>query len=259
MNNERLYTKRSDSISNLAAALSKAQGEIASAVKEATAGEGTKYQYNYATLDGVWNACRNPLSKNELAIIQMPFSNESSVITIETLLTHSSGEWISTELTLSTTDERQKGVQAVGAIITYARRYMLAAMVGVSQADDDGQASAEANRVTATNNKVPGKEIPPPEDENWEQPTPETKPSKGLFFGKAEKYFKQTTGDIAATLKQDGWTDYKPDNAFHMWQSLRRAYMPDPPKVEQPTLTQYDAATPEESLPPTEDFEEMPF
>lgn len=134
-------TKRSDSIANLAAALSVAQGQIKTAINDAKANTGT-FTYSYATLDAIWETCRKPLSDNGLSVVQIP-TNDQSGFYLETIIAHSSGEWISGIMTLPVSSGRMSELQAMGSAITYARRYMLGAMVGVATGDDDdGQQAA---------------------------------------------------------------------------------------------------------------------
>lgn len=129
--------KKSDSISAIAAALAKAQGEIQFASKDR---ENPHFKSSYADLASVWDACRQPLAKQGLSVAQGVDANETGV-TVTTLLLHSSGEWLESSLTMKA--DRQ-GPQAVGSIVTYARRYSLAAMVGVAPADDDdGEGATE--------------------------------------------------------------------------------------------------------------------
>jgi hypothetical protein len=57
---------------------------------------------------------------------------------LATTLAHSSGEWIRSELPIRAKDASP---QAQGSAITYARRYALAAIVGLAQIDDDAEAA----------------------------------------------------------------------------------------------------------------------
>lgn len=132
-----LPTRRSESIAALAAALAKAQGEMQGAVKDS---ENPFFSSKYADLASVWDACRAALSKNGLAVIQMPRSDENG-IEVETVLAHSSGEWMSETLRMPVV---KTDAQKVGSAITYARRYALAAFVGVAPEDDDGNAAADS-------------------------------------------------------------------------------------------------------------------
>lgn len=125
---------KSDSIAALTAALSKAQGEITGAVKDA---DNPFFKSHYADLQSVWDAIRGPLSKNGLAVMQLP-GMEGSAITVETVLSHSSGEWMASTLSMVPVKSDPQGV---GSAITYARRYALQSVAGVAPMDDDGEAA----------------------------------------------------------------------------------------------------------------------
>jgi len=128
---------KSESIKELASALAKAQGDIVGAQKDS---KNPFFKSQYADLSSVWEACRKQLSANGLSVIQCPEEAERG-ITIETILCHSSGEWMSSSYVMPVS---KSDAQAVGIAITYARRYALASMVGVSPIDDDGNAATEA-------------------------------------------------------------------------------------------------------------------
>lgn len=123
-------------IGKLALALSKAQGMIKGAAKDS---ENPHFRSKYADLASVWDACRDALSKNELAVIQN-LSGGPDTITITTTLAHSSGEFMTSSLTLRPTKPDPQGI---GSAATYGRRYGLAAIVGVAPEDDDGNAASE--------------------------------------------------------------------------------------------------------------------
>lgn len=124
---------KSDQINELAAALAKAQGEIQGAVKDS---KNPFFKSNYADLASVWDACRAPLSKNNLAVIQTTEANEKGQLILKTILAHSSGQWISSDYPIITA---KQDAQGMGSGMTYSRRYALAAMVGIVQVDDDGE------------------------------------------------------------------------------------------------------------------------
>lgn len=136
----------SESIKELATALAKVQATIQPVKKDKTAKIPTKsggsYSYHYADLSSVWDACRDLLSSNGLSVVQMPeAANGGSDIYLTTILMHTSGEYVSSMLILRPTDTTP---QALGSAITYARRYALAAMVGiVADEDDDGNAASQ--------------------------------------------------------------------------------------------------------------------
>jgi hypothetical protein len=137
---------RSESIAALAAALSKAQGEMEAAAK---ANVNPHFKSRYADLASVWEACRAPLSKHGLAVLQ-PVSADGARVTVTTILAHSSGEWISESLTMTAA---QNSPQGVGSTITYGRRYGLSSMVGIAPDDDDGNAAS--GRGVATHQSAP--------------------------------------------------------------------------------------------------------
>jgi hypothetical protein len=85
----------------------------------------------------VWDACRAPLANAGLSVVQLVSSDATHAI-IETILAHSSGEWVSSTLAVPLT---KADAQGLGSAITYGRRYALAAIVGVCPADDDGEAA----------------------------------------------------------------------------------------------------------------------
>lgn len=126
---------RSTSIAALAAALAKAQGEMEGAAK---GNINPHFKSKYADLASVWEACREPLSKNGLAILQ-PVSAVGPSVTVTTILAHSSGEWLEESLTMTA---QKNDPQGVGSAITYGRRYGLASMVGIAPEDDDGNAAS---------------------------------------------------------------------------------------------------------------------
>lgn len=135
--------ERSDTIGELVKALSASQADIGGALKSS---KNPFFQSTYADLASVWDACREPLSKNGLSVIQAPAS-DGPVVTVETVLAHSSGEWVSCTLSTHIKDTIP---QAVGTGITYLRRYALAAMVGVAQVDDDGESAMGRKTVVET-------------------------------------------------------------------------------------------------------------
>lgn len=131
--------KCSENIGNLAAALAKAQGAMKGATRDSS---NPYFKSKYADLASVWEACREALTANELAIMQTNKQTDGLTVVIETTLAHSSGEWMTSDLTMVPTKADPQGI---GSCITYARRYALAAMVGVAPEDDDGNAASGKN------------------------------------------------------------------------------------------------------------------
>lgn len=146
----------SEQVNELAMALAKAQGQIKGAVKDA---ENPHFRSKYADLASVWDACRDSLSANGLSIVQSPRGIQTTAggwaVELETRLLHSSGQWMADTLTVPV---GKADAQGVGSAVTYARRYALAAFVGVAPEDDDGNAaSAGAKQEQAVDVPAPPK------------------------------------------------------------------------------------------------------
>lgn len=154
---------KSETINELAAALSKAQGEIKGALKDQN---NPFFKSKYADLGSVVEAIRAPLSKHGLSYVQLTEPTEKDEVRVETVILHSSGQWIGSTLALPVS---KADAQGFGSAITYARRYGLSAAFGVAPEDDDGNAAAKAAPTPAqqmaaaniTPNADAGKDLTP--------------------------------------------------------------------------------------------------
>lgn len=146
----------SENIKDLATALAKAQGEVEGAVKGKA---NPAFKSKYADLASVWDACRVALTGNGLSVIQSPGELiEGKSMAMTTMLMHSSGQWVRDRLTIPLGKIDAHGY---GSATTYARRFALAAFVGVAPEDDDGNAASKsppANEGT----KTTGATVPTP-------------------------------------------------------------------------------------------------
>lgn len=142
--------KMSDSIANLAAALVKAQGEMKAVVKDS---QNPAFRSSYASLEATVDAVRPVLTKHGLAVMQgesAPETDEGKLtgFNVETVIVHSSGEWISTAVYVPV--EKPSAQGAVSAL-TYGRRAGLRAAFTLADTDDDGEtAQNHAPRQAAT-------------------------------------------------------------------------------------------------------------
>lgn len=128
----------SEHINELAAALAKAQAVMAGASKDKI---NPGFKSKYADLASVWDACREALTANGIAVVQMTQPSEAQEVVVKTRLCHSSGQWIQGTLAIPVT---KNDAQGFGSCLTYARRYALAAAVGVAPEDDDANAAVDA-------------------------------------------------------------------------------------------------------------------
>jgi hypothetical protein len=141
-NQPRKQMTQSPSIGALAAALSKAQGSLKIAAKDAN---NPFFKSKYADLASVWEACRAALTANGLSVAQLTDGDTVETMVMHTTLMHSSGEWVSGKYPIKPTKNDPQGI---GAAITYARRYSLAAMVGiVSDEDDDAETAVGRAKI----------------------------------------------------------------------------------------------------------------
>jgi hypothetical protein len=154
-------------IGELAAALAAAQADIHNAVKSSV---NPYYKSRYADLATVMDACRAPLAKNGLAVIQTTDGTDGEQVIIITTLAHKSGQWIRGRIVMRT---EKTDPQTIGKCITYARRYALAAIVGVAPEDDDGNsASGVAEKIAAATKPAPAAR---PKTESKPAPKPPAK------------------------------------------------------------------------------------
>jgi hypothetical protein len=127
--------KFSEQIDLISAALSKAQNELENADKNAA---NPHFRSKYADLAEILNTVRPTLSKHGLAVSQHPAFAEG-MVHVTTLLSHTSGQWMQSCVS---SPIGKADSQGVGSAITYLRRYSLAAVAGVAQEDDDGNAAS---------------------------------------------------------------------------------------------------------------------
>lgn len=122
-------------------AMAIAQGEMTPAIKDST---NPHFRSKYSDLNSVWAAIRAPLSKNGISVFQDVITTQTGV-SVTTLLGHSSKQWIKfgpLEIPLIKRD-----AHGIGSATSYAKRYALCAIVGVSSEDedDDGNSAIVSN------------------------------------------------------------------------------------------------------------------
>lgn len=126
-------------VSNLATSLAKAQGIMSGAKKSA---KNPFFKSAYADLSSVFDAIREPFSKNGLSVTQTMDVLPDGKQVLCTRLLHSSGEFVDSRMLLPTEQNPQK----LGSLITYYRRYSLMAIAGIPAEDDDGNVASGKSR-----------------------------------------------------------------------------------------------------------------
>lgn len=127
----------SPTLDKLVAALASAQGEFTEIIKNREADAG-KYTYQYADLAAVLAAVRPALSKNKIALIQATVMRAGTIF-LRTRVAHGA-EFLEMEYPVC---DFKQGVshQSIGAALSYARRYSVQTILGVSADENDGEGS----------------------------------------------------------------------------------------------------------------------
>ena len=104
----------------------------------------------YASLGAIIKTAQPILAKHGLAIMQMVKTDDVGRMGLETMLVHEGGKSISTTAFLPLNLDAKSIAQDAGSIITYLRRYSLAAMLGMYADEDvDGNAPKPAQPAQA--------------------------------------------------------------------------------------------------------------
>lgn len=140
---------RSESIELIASALVEAQKNMGNAIKDS---KNPFFKSKYADLNAVREACMPALNDAGISVLQ-PTSVIDGKLYVETLLLHKSGQYISGlyEVVVG----KQNDPQALGAAISYSRRYGLQSMVNIGAADDDGESAIERPSTQRTETSKP--------------------------------------------------------------------------------------------------------
>src|SRR5213592_150354 len=126
----------SESIGTIAAALAKAQAELANPEKSLVATIRSPFPreghrtFRYAPLSSGLDIVRK--GRHEIATIQATaIDRDAGLLRLTTVLAHSSGEWISSEWPVCAIADIASA-QRMGSALTYARRYALFTLVGIA-------------------------------------------------------------------------------------------------------------------------------
>lgn len=135
----------SENKANLIKALVEARKVMGSSAKKNA--QNPHLKSKYSNLESFLSAIRPALESNGLIIIQNAIEGETiDVLKLETTIMHESGEFMSSVMPMPVA---KKDAQGYGSAMTYARRYSIAAMFGIAQADDDGHAARKSPKDSA--------------------------------------------------------------------------------------------------------------
>lgn len=156
----------SDEKAELFKAMAAAQGEFTTVEKGK---DNPFFKSKYAPLDAIIEMIRPILPKHGLSVIQFTDVPESgNGVIVETIITHSSGQFISGKLLMPLAKVDPQGA---GSALTYGRRYGLAAALGIVSDED-----------------VDGNTAPPPPEKKTAPPKQEPQPKAEMSETQA-KYF----------------------------------------------------------------------
>ena len=100
------------------------------------------FKSKYVPLENIAEVIDEVAPKHGLAYLQEAFTTDTGQTGVVTRLVHESGEFYETEPLILNADKNN--AQGQGSVITYARRYQLASLFGItSDEDDDGNKASE--------------------------------------------------------------------------------------------------------------------
>ena len=153
--------RASTTIAELAGAFAKAQGAFVNPAKDrevtVTTKTGSSYTFKYATFAAIVDAVRKPLADNGMSFLQITSADEHGHL-LTTRLLHASGEWLEFDTPVFVASE---GAQAFGSGVTYAKRYALSTMLGITADEDDDANAADGNQADMRS-RGPAQRPPPP-------------------------------------------------------------------------------------------------
>lgn len=147
----------SESIENIAAALAAAQADITHADANST-GQAGKGVYKYAKLENIITEVKPHLTKQGISFVQLP-TREGNDCGVTTILMHKSGEFI--KCTFMMPGNQNLSPQGFGSLLTYARRYSLAALTGIGQEDDDAKSAQDETKKLKAVDKMVEEQLAP--------------------------------------------------------------------------------------------------
>lgn len=126
--------RTSETIINLSKALVETQKELKQPLKDA---KNPFFKSEYVPLENVAEAITESATKHGLAFSQYATTTETGNVSVGTIVFHESGEFIEYPPLILKPENTKP--QSIGSAITYAKRYSLSAVFGItSDKDDDG-------------------------------------------------------------------------------------------------------------------------
>jgi hypothetical protein len=140
--------RTSEQTHDLVAALAKARVDFEPIVRTKTVtvkSDRGSYQFSYAPLEDILAATAAALSAHGLVLVSGIEPSGDRGVVLSTRLMHASGQWLESCVDVG----RPSKMQEMGSSLTYARRYAITGLLGISADDDDDANAADGNAITA--------------------------------------------------------------------------------------------------------------
>lgn len=208
----------SEQLNELAAALVKAQAAFPNIDMDGTGQVGQNRNYKYATLAHIIKTVTPVLTANGLSVVQTCEPAASGALRVTTTLLHSSGQFLegTLEMPAGTT------AQQAGSAMTYARRYSLAAILGVAaDEDDDGAQASRPRTAPRARTEPPAEPAPSPTppsgphiEHRYATPNACNEVSRRWFFAKVKEEHGITPDHAKTLLGIKSFTEDMGDHTF---------------------------------------------
>nr|DAS65929.1 MAG TPA: ERF superfamily protein [Caudoviricetes sp.]DAT25490.1 MAG TPA: ERF superfamily protein [Caudoviricetes sp.] len=132
--------RTSETIINLSKALVETQKELKQPLKDA---KNPFFKSEYVPLENVAEAITESATKHGLAFSQYATTTETGNVSVGTIVFHESGEYIEYPPLILKPENTKP--QSIGSAITYAKRYSLSAVFGITSDKDDDGSKANGN------------------------------------------------------------------------------------------------------------------
>lgn len=140
--------RTSEQIHELVSALAKARADFEPIVRSKTVtvkSDRGSYQFSYAPLEDILAAVADALSAQGLVLVSGIEQGAEGSVVLSTRLMHASGQWLESSVNVG----RHAKMQEMGSSLTYARRYAITGLLGISADDDDDANAADGNAMVS--------------------------------------------------------------------------------------------------------------
>ena len=196
---------KSESIENLSKAMSEFQKNLKQPLKDAN---NPFFKSKYVPLENVVEAITEAAGPLGISFMQFASGDDSGNIEVGTIILHQSGEYI--EFPSVRMQPEKQTPQAYGSAITYAKRYALSAVFGItSDKDDDG------NEASGNGRKKKGPQISAEKQSKCDY-------IQQLAESTTERFekFKEMQSKVQGAPTEE-WSDTLLDRAIKMLQSIQ--------------------------------------